>query len=410
MKREWMFALLALPVLAASAAAQPAKPSLTVSPANPGGLDDVVLEGSAAEVGLATAVFQLAADAAFEMLYLEFTNTPDGIPEGGSMTSYTVGNDRFPLDTPLYARAQYYDADGAPSEWSEGVEIRMAPPAGLKAVHTFDFEDVPVDSVPEGWDVFNTTTDTGPQGGYYHPELMQWVVKDVEFLNTLLYYPSYGDPLVVETELKIADGNTLIADSGNYVDAQNFYETHIITEEFDLSNVTNVHVSFNSNYVQNQDNIAILEYTLDGGTVNVEDGSGLTALPVGTWYPVMYYLDVNDIVYDESGAMNVPETLAGTDDKGFPWFEYMFADDTAGEDEAAAHILPRLDDHLIGEGGINGEYDSKRWERFRLEGLDNQPSVKFRFAYQGSWSWFWSIDNFQIWGDDGTPVREWSLY
>ena len=64
----------------------------------------------------------------------------------------------------------------------------------------------------------------------------------------------------------------------------------------------------------------------------------------------------------------------------------------------------------MGPGGVNGEYDSKRWERIRLPNLDNKPSIKFRFAFQGSWSWFWTIDNFQIWGKSSTPVPDWPLY
>ena len=143
-----------------------------------------------------------------------------------------MDNDRFPVNIPLYARVQYHDSQGNLSPWSAGVKITLGEPAGLSLIYSNDFESTPVDAIPNGWEVFTTTDDTGPQGSYYYPELRQWVVKDVAFLNTLLYYPSYGDPGVVETDLKIADGKTLVADSGDYVDAQNFFETHVITHEF----------------------------------------------------------------------------------------------------------------------------------------------------------------------------------
>lgn len=392
--------------------AQPAAPTLTASPANPSGLDDVALTGSAAD-NLAKVSFELAADAAFTKPYLVFENTAETIEDGQSLTEFVVDNDRFPFNIPVFIRAQYEDSNGNSSEFSNVVEVVMGYPSNLNLIYENDFESVPVDEIPEGWEVFNTTTDTGAQGSYYNPELMQWVVKDVEFLTSLVYYPSYSEPSTVETEFLIADGHTLIADSGNYVDAQNFYETHIITHEFDFTGVTDIVLAFNSNYVQNQDNIAILEYTLNDGSIDINDGAGLSALPIGDWYPIMYYLDVQDMVYNDAGDVEIFLTLDGTDDKGFTWRDYIFADENpdVGEEAIANYILPRLDDALPGPG-VNGEYDSKRWERFRVPGLDNQPSVKFRLAYQGSWSWFWSIDNFQIWGDNGEPVAvsDWSLY
>ncbi len=412
--KNMLYSLLVFVLLAVNASAQPATPSLSISPTSPKGLDDVLLIGSGGD-GVTIARFQLAADPAFENIYLTFVNSTDALDAGQSISEYLVSNDRFPLNTPLYIRLQYENASGA-SPWSDSLQVALGAPEGLTLIYANDFEAVAVDQIPNGWEVFNTTTDTGPQGGYYYQELIQWVVKDVEFLTDLVYYPSYSDPRVVENDLKIADGNTLVAESGDYVDAQNFYETHIVTEEFNLSGVTDVVVAFNSNYIQNQDNIAILEYTLNDGSINIEDGAGLSALPIGDWYPVMYYLDGNpaggDVIFDADGNVEVAATLDGTDDKGFTWREYIFADDNPEVGEAAIgdFILPRLDDHLMGPGGVNGEYDSKRWERFRVERLDNQPSVKFRFTYQGSWSWFWTIDNFQIWGVSATPVSDWSVY
>ncbi len=397
-----------------SAAAFAQQPTLTVDPAQPRGLDDVTLTGSdfagTAGAVLSAATFQLAADPEFTKIYLTFANNRSADGSTPAATRYVVDNDRFPVNIPLYARVQYHDSQGNLSPWSAGVKITLGEPAGLSLIYSNDFESTPVDAIPNGWEVFTTTDDTGPQGSYYYPELRQWVVKDVAFLNTLLYYPSYGDPGVVETDLKIADGKTLVADSGDYVDAQNFFETHVITHEFNFSGITDIVVAFNSNYVQNQDNIAMLEYTTDKGTVDITAGSGITGWPVGTWFPALYYLDRDRIIYDETGAMNISATLEGQDDKGFSWYQYIFAEDNVGDEEVAKYILPRLDDAAMGPGGVNGEYDSKRWERVRLPNLDNKPSIKFRFAFQGSWSWFWTIDNFQIWGKSSTPVPDWPLY
>lgn len=407
----FVLSVLVLLVGITSANAQPAAPTLSIEPAQPRGLDDVTLVGSAAN-NVASATFELAADAAFTKKYQTFVNNTVTLQPGETVSRYLVDNDRFPVGIPLYARAAYTDANGAVSPWSNTVTINLGTPAGLKQIYSNDFENVPVDQVPEGWEVFSTTDDTGPQGSYYNPELSQWVVKDVEFLNALLYYPSYGDPGVVETDLKITDGKTLVAESGDYVDAQNFYESHIITHEFNFSNVTDIVVAFNSNYVQNGDNIAILEYTLDKGSVDVSDGAGLSGLPKGTWYPIMYYFDsISDIILDANGNIDVQATLDGQDEKGVYWRDYIFAEETVGDEEVVNYILPRLDDEYVGEGGVGGEYDSKRWERFRVPNLDNKPSVKFRFMFQGSWSWFWTIDNFQIWGNDGsTEVKNWAIF
>ncbi|HOV62226.1 MAG TPA: hypothetical protein PK349_14295, partial [Candidatus Hydrogenedentes bacterium] len=311
-----------------SAAAFAQQPTLTVDPAQPRGLDDVTLTGSdfagTAGAVLSAATFQLAADPDFTKIYLTFANTSSADGSTPAATRYVVDNDRFPVNIPLYARVQYHDSQGNLSPWSAGVKITLGEPAGLSLIYSNDFESTPVDAIPNGWEVFTTTDDTGPQGSYYYPELRQWVVKDVAFLNTLLYYPSYGDPGVVETDLKIADGKTLVADSGDYVDAQNFFETHVITHEFNFSGITDIVVAFNSNYVQNQDNIAMLEYTTDNGTVDITAGSGITGWPVGTWFPALYYLDRDRIIYDETGAMNISATLEGQDDKGFSWYQYIF--------------------------------------------------------------------------------------
>jgi len=55
----------------------------------------------------------------------------------------------------------------------------------------------------------------------------------------------------------------------------------------------------------------------------------------------------------------------------------------------APYISGRIDDDAV---------ESKRVEYFRIAQADNQPRVRFRFAYAGTDSWYWGIDDFGIYG------------
>jgi hypothetical protein len=63
-------------------------------------------------------------------------------------------------------------------------------------------------------------------------------------------------------------------------------------------------------------------------------------------------------------------------------------------DGLAPYLSPRVNDD---------DLESKRYQRYRLPGADNKASVKFRFAYAGTSSWQWGIDDFGLYTTGSTP-------
>ncbi|MDX9754873.1 MAG: hypothetical protein RBU29_12995, partial [bacterium] len=158
---------------------------------------------------------------------------------------------------------------------------------------------------------------------------------------------------------------------------------------------TNVN-TFSSNYVQNQDNIASLEYSVDGGDYT---DSGAT----GTWHPVLYYLEPTDLLTDEEGNFSAELTLLGeAEGSGIEYGFYTLAPEYVADlQELAPYFAARQDD---------GYKDGKRFEKHRLPLADHKTQVRFRWGFMGTWSWYWGVDHVQIWGDNGTGIGDWSLF
>lgn len=383
----------------------PQKPVIeAISPESPQGLDDIVLTASPflspSGNGHKQSIWELSFDPSFinqddqAILRSETTTT--------QLTGYTVVNSLIPFNTTVYARVKYVDTVDASSEFSDPFSFQLAEPAGLKVIYSEDFESAEINGVPEGWTPVTLTEDgsgSAQDMDYFNPQLRGWSVQTEELLRQLVYYPSYeGDTASVnQIGIPIVENQFMYADSGNYAAFSFLYEAHLLSPIYNLSGVTDVMISFNSNYVQNQDNIAALEYSTDGGSFN--DAYEVT----GTWKPVAYFMDVADIVYLEDGQIDVIETMEKTADGT----EYLYLDFTLARDfvddlqQLAPHIYPRVDD---------GYKDGKRFEKFRLPDADGRSQVRFRWTYMGTWSWYWGFDNLKIYGDDGTPINDWSLY
>jgi CHRD domain/Concanavalin A-like lectin/glucanases superfamily len=153
---------------------------------------------------------------------------------------------------------------------------------------------------------------------------------------------------------------------------------YLFSPDFNLTGKTNVYLSFNSIYEQNQDSVGAVEYSIDGGT---------------SWKPVIYYLAPGDIVrtdgaVDAVATFNAPQSDTATytdpvtgEQAGGTYGSFIAAPITA---ELGAFIAPRGDDDAI---------DGKRVEIFRLPGADNQSRVRLRFAQAGTGSWYFGIDN-----------------
>ena len=329
--------------------------------------------------------WQIAIDEAFETIVMSEDRTTD-------MTTLLVDNSRLAFGLTYYARVLHSASNGKNSEFSAPVIFSLTAPSGLKTILSEDFESVAPGDLPSGWHAVNFSDAGGNEG------FESWAVWPLETLNEMEYYPDYADaePSIYDSATPIVTGNSLHADSGGYGDP--YFEAHVISPEYDLSGVSDVYIVFNSDYLQNQDNIAALEFTIVGG--NMDEGGAVS----GTWLPVVYYLDTADITYDDQGNVDAEATFDPNniaDGTMYGYVDYIFAPQSMALTELAPYIVARFDDSTA---------NSKRFERFRLPQADNQSSVRFRWTYMGTWSWYWGIDDLQIWGDDGTDISDWALY
>jgi hypothetical protein len=177
----------------------------------------------------------------------------------------------------------------------------------------------------------------------------------------------------------LARGRFLFSTSGYSIGRSQVM--HITTPDYDLSGRTNVQVAFKSLWEQNQDSIAAVEYSIDGGA---------------QWLPLVYLIDEADLVKAEDGSLDAEATLNKehgdvanyTDDAGNviggTYGAFIGAPITAS---LAPFIQGRVNDNRV---------ESKRYELFRVSGADNQSKVRFRFIHAGTDSWYWGIDDFGI--------------
>jgi hypothetical protein len=190
----------------------------------------------------------------------------------------------------------------------------------------------------------------------------------------------------------IASGNVLYAESDGRCNsdagALNFGQAQFVTTKaFDMSQVTNVVLSFSSLYTQNQDSIGAVEYSVDGGT---------------SWLPVVYFLDSvdtgGDIKYNADGTVDALATLNGLNADTANWIENGVAKgDNYGAALAAPitqalapYITPRLNDN---------ETEGHRIEVFRLPAASRKSDVRLRFAQLGTDSWWFAVDNIAFYDD-----------
>jgi hypothetical protein len=154
----------------------------------------------------------------------------------------------------------------------------------------------------------------------------------------------------------------------------------LFSPAYNLGGRAGVVLVFNSAYEQNQDSIAGVEYSIDGGT---------------SWLPVIYMIDRDDIIRDGSGNIDAVATLntARSDQAyGLAYSAFMAVPVTAA---LAPFISGRINDDQV---------ESKRVEVFRLPIADNQPNVRFRLFQAGTGSWYWAIDNWGLYSMSYTEV------
>jgi hypothetical protein len=258
-------------------------------------------------------------------------------------------------------------------------------------VHLETFEGLAVGSLPAGWSVTNNTTLMPAFAGidYFQPRsdaYLNWVLIDNTITDNWVNIGTarrYNmPPIAIDGALipGIVSGKFMYAES----DVRSASQVQVMfTRDYDLTGVNNVFVSYYSMYEQNQDSIASLEYSINGGT---------------TWLPVIYMVngrsDNPDVLRFPNGDVDAVATLttARSDQAhGLAYGAFIGAEVTQA---LAPFISGRIDDDQI---------ESKRVEVFRLAAADNQPAVRFRFMQAGTASWYWGIDNFGLYSIN-TPV------
>lgn len=205
-------------------------------------------------------------------------------------------------------------------------------------------------------------------------------------------------PVFVNGKSQFPEGNFLIADSSL---RNAHFVTVIETKDFDLGQSENVHLGFYSHYCQNQDNSANVEYSIDGGE---------------TWLPIIYMLEEADVVIGEDGVVDAVATF----EKEHP--DVATVNNMLYLDEDDYWDMDPLDEPIGGNYGAfigstidaslaphisarvnDNQGESKRYELHRLSQADNQSSVRVRFTMNGTWSWYWALDNFGLYSISGEP-------
>lgn len=252
--------------------------------------------------------------------------------------------------------------------------IRLPAPLYLETFNT-----ITEGELPAGWSVTNWTDVQIPGldlESYQSDSYADFVVISRERLLRVLNDRRLGvAPVVVNGQVieTLIEGNFIYAES----DLKSGSQVQVLfTSDYDFSGKTNIYVSYYSTYEQNQDNIAAVEYSVDGGK---------------SWLPIIYMLDGPDIIKDSNGridAVATLETARGDHAHGLAYGAFIGAPISTN---LAPFINERINDDPI---------ESKRVELFRLPQADNQPSVRLRFMQAGTASWYFGIDNLGFYSID----------
>lgn len=276
----------------------------------------------------------------------------------------------------VYASVRHLASDGMSSLFADPIAIQLTPDLICRE----DFEGVGEFTLPAGWVAEHHTT-------VIHATLDPDDPLSNRYLTWTVVSASRLAEVMGANRVNVASvfrGNSLYAESDHRTGVQLQYVT---TPDFDLAGWTNVVLMFRSNYMQNQDNLAALEYSVNRGT---------------SWRPVLYCLDTADVMTAAGGGVDAVATFKRVDPDGVP---------TAGGISATggtygAHVLSRPFEDLaafISARTNDDTVESKRTEQFRLSGADAQAQVRFRFAFVGTASWFWGIDDFSLYGTSNDP-------
>ncbi len=286
--------------------------------------------------------------------------------------------------TPVTTRSNYFTFSVVPY-----VNVNLGPPIALET-----FDELAEGTLPPGWSVQNfTDPDTVPGSdlnNFHSDSYLDWVVISrstlsnlfavtpggADFVGTLNVAPNQVINGALVTNLVSGNFAFAVADRGSSGTQKQIQ--YLFTGDYNLSGKNNVYLSFHNIYVQNQDSLGSVEYSINGGA---------------TWLPALYMLDGPDILRDAQGNVDASNTFAFVHSDvpnielssvrdGF-YGQYIGVNSNQWT-TLAPFLSARLDDD---------QTDSKRVEIVRLPQADNQTAVRLRFAQVGTYSWYFGLDD-----------------
>lgn len=272
------------------------------------------------------------------------------------------------------------------------------------------FDTVAEGELPAGW-TGRTYSDSNNEevdfGNLDSAAYKSWtVVESSRFEGTFLTYSNPNTPadegadyqrvlnvgsrIVANGALvtRLATGRILFGNSG-YRTGRN-QVLFLETRDYDLTGKTNVYLAFNAIWEQNQDSMAAVEYSVDGGT---------------NWLPVLYLLDSRDIIRTEAGDVDAEQTLntergdvaTYTDELGNAYNGNYGSFIGAPVSQSLAGYIEGLTD--------DSSTDGKRIEVRRLPAADGRATVRLRLAHAGTDSWYFGLDNVGFYSINPTPTE-----
>ncbi len=262
--------------------------------------------------------------------------------------------------------------------------FNLGPPIYLE-----NFDELAEGSLPTGWSVSNMTDSDLSHNDlrdFHSDSYLNWVVISSSTLSTLFNVVPGGTDYIPALNVapnqfvnglavtNLINTNFIFAASADRFGNQVQY---LFTRDYNLSGKTNVYLSFHNIYVQNQNSLGAVEYSINGGA---------------SWLPALYMLDGPDVLRDSSGNIDASNTFATVYTNGEappPPGNYGAFIGVSQSQWASLgpYLSARIDDD---------QSESKRVEIVRLTQADNQAAVRFRMAQAGANSWYFGIDDFGL--------------
>ena len=318
----------------------------------------------------ALSVWQVALEGAAFTPETGFAAPLQEISSTTALTSLALNLERFFPGQSLVVTVRHQDQFANKSAFAEPALMTIGSTFPPLVPDTFEnFESTAEFETPAGWTAENQSDELTYPG---------WFVASTDTLGGL-----GGRRTQVPQAL---DGQSLFGESDTQSGQQIMF---ITTPEYNLSGRSGIWVAFRSNYEQNQDSFGGLEYSIDAGT---------------SWQPIVYMINASDILRKPDGTLDTIATLTtpygdvariiGEDGERIPLGSYADFILARPLDNLGPFISGRVDDDPI---------ESKRYERFRVPGVDNQARVSFRFTHTGTGSWYWGVDDFGIYSESALP-------